>query len=609
MESIQKSAFAKIIIILILLILIIGGAVGYYLSGTAKKIEKNKETNITATKTSQFLLSAGVVPHHLLAKNLIEGFFSYIASQGNPETIVLLSPDHFQTGNISGKRLITINPQREKFYNLEIDDLLIKDLKKENDLVFADSTVSLDHGITNLLDFIKKYFPKSKIVPFVIPTGISSEQSEQFAVSLDSLSSPKTIVIASVDFSHYLPVSAAKFHDVMSIRTLINFEKENFENLEVDSWQALYIARAFARLKGKESPEIIGYSNSNDFLKNKILEETTSHFSLAFKKEPQKSEETVSLREMTRRVKKFNGKTILFVGDIMLDRKVEHLMQKNSVFYPFQRISQFLRGVDITFGNLEGPIVKKPKDFPDDSLMFAFSPDVTRGLAFAKFNLLTLANNHTLNMGEIGLEETREILSEANINSVGDPVKCGEECLFQKDNIIFLAFNKTFSFNCSDEKIVRFVKEIRDANPEKFLIVVFHWGNEYKTKSSISQQKLAHRIIDAGASTILGFHPHVVQGIEKYKGKLIFYSLGNFIFDQYFSTETQQGLAIGLEVYPEELIYRLFPIQSHLSQPFLMEQGQAKKFLANLAQRSNQELIDQIENGIIEITRNNNLKN
>jgi len=94
-----------------------------------------------------------------------------------------------------------------------------------------------------------------------------------------------------------------------------------------------------------------------------------------------------------------------------------------------------------------------------------------------------------------------------------------------------------------------------------------------------------------------------VQNIEKYQGKLIFYSLGNFIFDQYFSPETQEGLAVGLEIYPDRLACRLFPLQINLSQPVLMERDKAREFLIQLANRSDNRLEDEIKSGIIKIER------
>jgi poly-gamma-glutamate synthesis protein (capsule biosynthesis protein) len=554
---------------------------------------KSKPKKITIPQNESFI-AAGVVPHHLLAKEIIEDFFNYISSKNRPETILIFSPDHFKAGSILGNSFITLDPQTEEFYGMKIDSSLIKSLSSENNLVFSNSSVRLDHGITNLLPFIKKYFPESKIVPIIIPWNLSQEKLDQFTNSLNSLSYTNTLVIASVDFSHYLPSSVAKFHDVKSIRTLINFQKEDFKNLEVDSWQALYIARSFARFRNKEFPKIIKYANSSDFLNGNEVRETTSYFSVVFEKGNQNER---------KKIKELEGKTILFVGDIMLDRGVEYLMRKNNNFYPFEKIIQFLRGIDIVVGNLEGPIVKNPPNFGSHSLRFAFSPEVIESLSFSNFNLLSLANNHTFDLGKEGFAETKEFLLKANIDFVGHPISCKEDFLTEKGGIIFLAFNKTFPFNCSDEEIAKIVKKVRESNPGKFLIVLLHWGQEYELKSSISQQRLAHKLIDEGADLIIGSHPHVVQEIEEYKGKLIFYSLGNFIFDQYFSKETQEGLAVGLEIYPQELIYRLFPIQSHLSQPFLMEKEKANEFLENLAKRSSPQLLHKIKTGIIEIER------
>lgn len=552
----------------------------------------NFEKDNTLQSSLDFPVAAGIVPHHLLAKEIIEDFFVYLSSKkDNPALIVLLSPDHFKTQSIAGKSFITLSPETNKFYELEIDNQLIQKLSLENNLFFSNSNISLDHGITNLLPFIKKYFPQIKIIPFLIPSTLSFEQIDQFTNSLFSLAPKNTFVLVSVDFSHYLPSSAAKFHDVKSIRTLINFEKENFKNLEVDCWQCLYIARAFASLSKKESPKIIAFVNSDDLFKSKE-EKTTSYFSVVFEKEGKKE-----------KIKETEAKTILFVGDIMLGRGVEYLMRKNSVLYPFEKIGQFLKGIDIVVGNLEGPIVENPPKFNPKTLRFAFSPNVINGLSFANFNLLSLANNHTFDVGESGFEQTKSFLTKANINFVGHPIKCDKDVFFAKDDILFLAFNKTFPFNCSNEEIAEIVKNTKNAHPKKFLVVILHWGEEYQPKSSVFQQKLAHQIIDAGADLIIGAHPHVVQEIEEYRGKLIFYSLGNFIFDQYFSKETQQSLAVGLELYPEEIIYRLFPIESYLSQPFLMEKEKANEFLEKLAKKSSPQLFEQIRNGIIESRR------
>jgi len=547
---------------------------------------------------------SGVVPHHLLAKDIIEDFFSYISSRGKPKTIVILSPDHFQSGILMESNsfiTITVDSNNKEFNNFKIDTLLWGKLFKENKMILNTSAVIVEHGVTALLPYIKKYFPETNILPVLIPADITEEQVEQLAKTINETALLNTIVIASVDFSHYLPSRAADFHDAKSIRVLLNFEEEGFKNIEVDCWQALYAVRLFAKLRHKETPHIIAHKNFADFF-NLESDKTTSYFSVAFG--DKKSEENISAST----VEVFNGgvKTILLVGDIMLDRGVESLIKQNSIYYPFQKISHFLRGIDIVFGNLEGPIINNPSEFPANSLKFAFNPEVIRGASWCNFNLFSLANNHTLDMGKKGLEETEGWLKKYEINFVGNPLFGSSNNLnssFLRDNIIFLAFNHIFPFIAKEEEITKTIKTVKSVNPDNFLIVSMHWGEEYKLTNSPVQQKLAHKIIEAGADLIIGHHPHVVQNIEKYQGKLIFYSLGNFIFDQYFSPETQEGLAVGLEIYPDGLTCRIFPLQINLSQPVLMEHCKARDFLIQLAKRSDNKLVDEIKGGIIKIER------
>jgi poly-gamma-glutamate synthesis protein (capsule biosynthesis protein) len=539
---------------------------------------------------------SGVVPHHLLAKDIIEDFFSYISSREKPETIVILCPDHFQSGILMESNsfiTITVDSNDQEFNNLKVDTLLWGKLVKENKMALNNSAVIADHGVTTLLPYIKKYFPEINILPILIPADITKEQVEQLVKTIDESALLNTIIVASVDFSHYLPSRAADFHDIKSIQVLLNFEEEHFKNIEVDCWQALYAARLFAKLRQKETPHIIAHKNSADFL-NFELEETTSYFSVVFGEK--KSEETFNEKV----------KTVLFVGDIMLDRGVEDSIKQNSIYYPFQKISHFLRGTDIVFGNLEGPVVNNPPEFPPNSLKFAFNPEVIKGASWCNFNLFSLANNHILDMGKEGLEETKEWLKKYGMNFVGDPLSSSSDSLnsaFFRDNIIFLAFNQIFPFTIREEKIIKKVKTVKSSNPDNFLIVSLHWGEEYKLINSPAQQKLAHRLIETGADLIIGHHPHVVQNIEKYQEKLIFYSLGNFIFDQYFSPETQQGLAVGLEIYSDRLVCRLFPLQINLSQPVLLKRNKASEFLMQLAKRSDDKLVDEIKGGIIKIER------
>ncbi len=540
-------------------------------------------------------VASGVVPHHLLAKEIMEDFFEFIAEQEqHPKTIILLSPDHFNSAVLNQDiSFITVDwiTGKEKIENLPVDCELLINLAIENNLKQDHSAVLSEFGIINLLPFIREYLPETKIIPLLMPEDISREQLDQLVHSIHEISSPRTIMIASVDFSHYLPAEAAAFHDTKSKRVLLNFEEDRFENIEVDSWQCLYGARLFAKLREKESPLVIAHKNSVDFLPSD-RNKTTSYFSVVF----QKGEANKDIKT----------ETVLLAGDMMLGRGMEELMKQNSIYYPFQKIVQFLRGVDIVFTNLEAPIVKNPSVFSDDVLKFAFHPNVLEGVKWSQINLLSLANNHVIDMGKEGLEETRYWLDKFQIHNIGYQIfdeNNRQNSYFSTEHSVFLAFNRVWPLIHFQEEIIKEIKVIKENNPEKFIIVSMHWGVEYQSKSSLTQREFARRIVAAGADLIVGHHPHVAQEIELIQGKPAFYSLGNFIFDHQSLPETREGFLVGLTVEPDRISCRLFPIQNFLGQPRLMKSAEAEIFLKNLAMKSDNSLYEEIKKGIIEINR------
>ncbi len=121
------------------------------------------------------------------------------------------------------------------------------------------------------------------------------------------------------------------------------------------------------------------------------------------------------------------------------------------------------------------------------------------------------------------------------------------------------------------------------------MVVNIHWGTEYEHEYNTTQSITAHALSDSGADVIIGHHPHVVQGLEIYKNKLIFYSLGNFIFDQYFSSDTQTGLSLGLSIDAKTKkgsVY-LFPLYSEASKVMLYSGQDKMKFLQKFVEWSN----------------------
>jgi gamma-polyglutamate biosynthesis protein CapA len=284
---------------------------------------------------------------------------------------------------------------------------------------------------------------------------------------------------------------------------------------------------------------------------------------------------------------------MLFLGDLMLDRHVGEKISQKGLSYLFENLDEnFFCGYDIVSANLEGAVTDEGAHYnPAMSYDFAFSPKIISELKKYHFYFFNLANNHFTDQGERGIMETRKNLDNLNFYYSGCPDgqtgECSSKIIEINNQKIGLA-GLSSVYSLIDEKGGK--KIIEELSQKTDLVVVnFHWGEEYKHQFNKIQQKTAHNLIDAGADIIIGHHPHVVQGIEIYKGKPIFYSLGNFIFDQYFSPDTQEGLAISIILEKEKTYFFLYPLKTKLSQVGLMENEAKEKFFDNLIKWSDLE--------------------
>lgn len=250
--------------------------------------------------------------------------------------------------------------------------------------------------------------------------------------------------------------------------------------------------------------------------------------------------------------------TLIAVGDIMLSRDVARRINIKGVDYPYDATRDYLKSADITFGNLETPITPGPS-VPVNSMTFHSDPKVAPGLARAGFDILSLANNHTPNYGQAGLLDTFKYLSEGGIKFVGAGKNAADAeapvyIEAQGIKFAFLAYNDTDvvpdSYGASTSRAgTNFmdISKVQKAVPEArkhadVVIVSMHSGVEYTATPNSHQKNFAHASIDAGADMVIGHHPHVAQTLEKYNGKFIIYSLGNFVFDQMWSRETRRGM-------------------------------------------------------------------
>lgn len=297
---------------------------------------------------------------------------------------------------------------------------------------------------------------------------------------------------------------------------------------------------------------------------------------------------------------------ILFTGDVMLGRHVETLMDRYGGQYPFEKISNVL-GQYTTVINLEGPIPYEHTKTPDFTTSFSFKSDYTNFLAMNGVDFATLANNHTFDKGVDNFENTKNVMFQSGVPTFGHPREIGKESFLVfgsgDKKTYFVGFNDAVSEYFDPSKAVELVKALRSVGDKNLIFVYIHWGNEYQLTSSKKQQALAHALIDNGADAVIGHHPHVVQEVEMYEGKPIFYSLGNLIFDQYFSKDTQEGLMVLAETEPDLIKYSLLPVDIIKSQPALKSVEHQAEFLENLAARSDEEIQAQVRLGTITVGR------
>lgn len=239
-----------------------------------------------------------------------------------------------------------------------------------------------------------------------------------------------------------------------------------------------------------------------------------------------------------------NTVTLMAVGDIMLGdhpicigHGVGSRIKINGSEFIFKKVSKLLNTADITFGNLEvvlSDLEINPADLK--SVQLRGSENSVNGLVSAGFDVMSIANNHILEHGKTSMVRTQNILSSNGIMVVGDSSR--GPVILNRNGISFgflaycLVRDKTAYCSVEDSNtIINDIKKFKDYSD--VLIVSLHWGNEYIRKPSHEQVSLAHRMIDAGADLILGHHPHVLQGVERYNNGIIVYSMGNFVFDMW----------------------------------------------------------------------------
>lgn len=277
--------------------------------------------------------------------------------------------------------------------------------------------------------------------------------------------------------------------------------------------------------------------------------------------------------------------TITFTGDILLDRGVRQEIEARGTESLFTSgVDSVLRASTLVVGNLECPAttIKAPTF---KRYIFRAEPEWLDVLRNHGFTHLNLANNHSVDQGRRGLEDTHRQIIAHGMTPIGadstqaaaaQPVLLTEaprkvwliaSLRMALENFAWLPDRWSVSQD-DDEALVKRVADLRRADSTAVIIVSPHWGWEHHLEPVGQQRVLAHRLIDAGADLLIGHHTHTLQTIENYRGRSIYYSLGNFIFDQKKPINSRAAI-VSVDITADSLHVRTHHIMIRRCAPYL----------------------------------------
>lgn len=491
-------------------------------------------------------LTGITVPHHLLAADLIaRGFWAASASQ--PRLVVVISPDHFhKTGH-------TLATTRRPFCTalgcLKPASAAIDALLHHRKLVEASDLFEKEHGIAALLPFIAHFFPKAQVLPIVVSVESHRAAWDQAVAILRPLLGPDTLIIQSTDFSHYLPLNASLLRDQETLNVLAARDAEAVPALRqsdhMDSKAAQYIQLRLQASLHAIGPIVVASRNAYEYRPSGGA--TTYVVELYAATEPRPEE----LR--------YADQQVYFLGgDVLLGRNfTKPLLTPAARQAIIEKIKSVTGGAPMLV-NLEGFVLnEKPVGLrPQAHLMY-------EGLAIPFLKDIHvvaagLANNHSFDVGQVGLDETVRALSRAGIV----PIRHGE--IADLGAFRVLALNYVSKGTIPDFPMVRTgdLPGLCQQPAQPPLVAFVHWGEEFTTAPRALERAQAAVLADCGISAVVGAHSHQASGrIFQLAGggQQLTYSLGNFLFDQH--SPVGSGALLELRLFQQgTYATRLIPI-------------------------------------------------
>jgi len=510
-----------------------------------------------------------ILPHFMINQSAVHDFYQFLSKDFITEDIqnvIIISPNHF---NLWDKRWInSFNQKQEQqicFHSNCISSinpfnssLILTGKSPLTQEDFFDLTqkewgqnITKEHGIGEHFYYIKQYFPSAKVIPLVISRTDFSQIDDLSDYLTQFHFQWNTLILASVDFSHYVDELFAYVHDLTSRYTIKNSKQiQDFQKLEVDCPPCLYLISSLADQQNQQAH--MYFRDSSQSLYN--TRDNTSRLFVFYDKTWIQHQNYISWFTD-------NGVTLSFFWDLIYDRGVSSVISTGvkqngeiplskhfDIFLPKDQIirHQTLRWIDLNIANLETPLLSDCNlcdtwafGHPN-KIRFCSNPTILQTMEAININAFTFANNHTYDCGDIWIQETQKNLEENEFLYRGfedlNWNLSSKKISIRGQDLEFFAFDFTISQNLSNESC----KKIQASSSQwNIPIISVHRWIELENEANQFQIDRAHQLIDCGAQAIIGHHPHVRQGTDFYKWYPIVYSLWNFLFDQNISPETK----------------------------------------------------------------------
>jgi AmmeMemoRadiSam system protein B len=504
----------------------------------------NKERPHSSSKLS---VTGITVPHHLLAADLIaRGFWA--ASGDEFDRIIVLSPDHFKR---SHKAFATTRMSFDTvFGTISNDEEASNSLLKHVDLFDDSNLFAKEHGIAAILPFARQFFPQSKIVAVAISVFANQTDWDNAVQALEPLVDGRTLVIQSTDFSHYLTASVAAQRDQETLNIIAADDYGAILHLKqpdhMDSKGGQYIQMKLQAHKNSNAT-VVANRNSTEY--GPAGSKTTSYIVTVYRNS-----------NLTSPLFYEDQSVAYFGGDAFIGRWLNQPLSNSQTSQEIADEVLRLTGGQPLILNLEGVVQDDAPENVKDNIHLMYSSLALPLLQKMNVVAVSLANNHSFDLGSAALKQSISILQRSGIKPVlqEQVVNVGPFRLLAL-NFIGPGNARGYPFISKDR-----LKDICNIPAQPPIFAFVHWGREYTNSTGSSEYKSSELLHNCGISAIIGAHSHqAAEKIESMQGGAyqLTYSLGNFLFDQ--TTPRSSAALVEVRIFGQgTFASRLIPMKN-----------------------------------------------